>query len=323
MAKNEVPTVKLRRTSAVNLRNFFFIFTVIGVASIVIVRGLQDSLLLQMALPGLVVLFYAIFIFNKGRNVLNLDQLGDSVYYLGFILTLAALILALYDLSDDPTAEDIIPKFAIALTTTVVGIFVRVFMSQFAASQEDINEMSERMLSDTALSLKTQLDMSTSTFKNLIDEMSRKTSESLEKNSIELTTFLKENSEEFAKSSKKVISNINLASDTLVKKTSDLDKTLENLNKTTESFNENLNTLNSALTQNNPAREISDLQDVFDNMTKSMEAYKNIVSTDIKEITSNKKEIFKSLEESREALQKMYNNMSSMSDLIVSKLKRK
>ena len=179
MAKNEVPTVKLRRTSAGNLRNFFFIFTVIGVASIVIVRGLQDSLLLQMALPGLVVLFYAIFIFNKGRNVLNLDQLGDSVYYLGFILTLAALILALYDLSDDPTAEDIIPKFAIALTTTVVGIFVRVFMSQFAASQEDINEMSERMLSDTALSLKTQLDMSTSTFKNLIDEMSRKTSESL------------------------------------------------------------------------------------------------------------------------------------------------
>ena len=97
MAKNEVPTVKLRRTSAGNLRNFFFIFTVIGVASIAIVRLFPaNSLLLQMALPGLVVLFYAIFIFNKGRNVLNLDQLGDSVYYLGFILTLAALILALY-----------------------------------------------------------------------------------------------------------------------------------------------------------------------------------------------------------------------------------
>ena len=202
MAKNEVPTVKLRRTSAGNLRNFFFIFTVIGVASIVIVRGLQDSLLLQMALPGLVVLFYAIFIFNKGRNVLNLDQLGDSVYYLGFILTLAALILALYDLSDDPTAEDIIPKFAIALTTTVVGIFVRVFMSQFAASQEDINEMSERMLSDTALSLKTQLDMSTSTFKNLIDEMSRKTSESLEKNSIE--TIIDDTDENFSSKIKKM-----------------------------------------------------------------------------------------------------------------------
>ena len=58
-------------------------------------------------------------------------------------------------------------------------------------------------------------------------------------------------------------------------------------------------------------------------MTKSMEAYKDIVSSDIKEISSNKKEIFKSLEESREALQKMYSNMSNMSDLIVSKLKQK
>ena len=54
-----------------------------------------------------------------------------------------------------------------------------------------------------------------------------------------------------------------------------------------------------------------------------MESYKEIVTTDLKEISSNKKEIFKSLEESREALQKMYNNMSNMSDLIVSKLKQK
>ena len=29
MAKNEVPTVKLRRTSAGNLRNFFFMFNLV------------------------------------------------------------------------------------------------------------------------------------------------------------------------------------------------------------------------------------------------------------------------------------------------------
>ena len=324
MAKNEVPSVKLRRTSAGNLRNFFFFFTIIGIASIFFVRTFSSGdLIFQMVVPGLVVILYSILIFQKGKNVLSQDQLGDSVYYLGFILTLWALILALYDLSSDPKAEDIISKFAIALVTTVVGIFVRVFMSQFAPAQEDINEMSEKMLSDTALNLKTQLDVTITTFTGLINELSRKTSETLEKNSLELSTFLKENSEEFSKSSKKIINNLNSASDSLIEKSSSLDNTLESLNNTTESFNENLNILNSALTQNNPAREISNLQDVFDNMTKSMEAYKNIVSTDIKEITSNKKEIFKSLEESREALQKMYNNMSSMSDLIVSKLKRK
>jgi|TARA_B110000967_G_scaffold97834_1_gene100430 flagellar motor component MotA len=324
MAKNGIPNIKLRRTSAGNLRNFFFLFTIIGIASIFLVRTFTfDSLVFQMTVPGLVIILYSVLIFQKGKNVLSQDQLGDSVYYLGFILTLWALILALYDLSEDPKAEDIISKFAIALVTTVVGIFVRVFMSQFAPAQEDINEMSEKMLSDTALNLKTQLDVTITTFTGLIDELSRKTSETLEKNSLELSTFLKENSEEFSKASKKIINNLNNASDTLIQKSSSLDKTLEGLNNTTENFNENLNALNSALTQNNPAKEISNLQDVFENMSKSMESYKEIVTTDLKEISSNKKEIFKSLEESREALQKMYNNMSNMSDLIVSKLKRK
>jgi flagellar motor component MotA len=324
MAKNGIPNIKLRRTSAGNLRNFFFLFTIIGIASIFLVRTFTfDSLVFQMTVPGLVIVLYSVLIFQKGNNVLSQDQLGDSVYYLGFILTLWALILALYDLSEDPKAEDIISKFAIALVTTVVGIFVRVFMSQFAPAQEDINEMSEKMLSDTALNLKTQLDVTITTFTGLIDELSRKTSETLEKNSLELSTFLKENSEEFSKASKKIINNLNNASDTLIQKSSSLDKTLEGLNNTTENFNENLNALNSALTQNNPAKEISNLQDVFENMSKSMESYKEIVTTDLKEISSNKKEIFKSLEESREALQKMYNNMSNMSDLIVSKLKRK
>ena len=324
MAKNGIPNIKLRRTSAGDLKNFFFLFTIMGIASIFFVRTFTfDSLIFQMTVPGLVIVLYSVLIFQKGKNVLSQDQLGDSVYYLGFILTLWALILALYDLSEDPKAEDIISKFAIALVTTVVGIFVRVFMSQFAPAQEDINEMSEKMLSDTALNLKTQLDVTITTFTGLIDELSRKTSETLEKNSLELSTFLKENSEEFSKASKKIINNLNNASDTLIQKSSSLDKTLEGLNNTTENFNENLNALNSALTQNNPAKEISNLQDVFENMSKSMESYKEIVTTDLKEISSNKKEIFKSLEESREALQKMYNNMSNMSDLIVSKLKRK
>ena len=331
MAKSEISTVKLRVTSAGNLRNFFFLFTILGIGSIVLVRFITlDSLIFQMTLPALVVLLYAVFVYSKGKNIINQDQLGDSVYYLGFILTLVALIFALYDMSGDSTAEAIIPKFAIALTTTVVGIFVRVFMSQFTPAQQDVNEMSERMLSDTALSLKTQLDASTETFKGFVDELSRKTSETLEKNSIELSTFLKENSEEFSQSSKNIIQNINNASDTLVKKSNSLEKTLENLNNTTENFSNSLSSLNSALSQSNPAQEISNLQNVISSMSSSMQSYandfskiKDLVSTDLKEIAKNKKEIFKTINDSQAALQKMYNNMANMSDLIVTKLKRK
>jgi len=331
MAKSEIPSAKIRTTSAGNLKVFFLLFAAIGFASILFVRKFTfDSLIFQMVLPSAVVVIYAFIIFSKGRNVLNQDQLGDSVYYIGFTLTLFALIFALYDMSKDLAAEVIIPKFAIALTTTIVGILIRIVKTQFDPSQEDLNEMSERVLSDTAFSLKTQLDVSIDTFKGFVDELSRKTSESLEKNSIELSTFLKENTEEFSKSSKKVIQNINSASDTFIQKSNSLDQALESLNSTTESFNQNLNVLNSALTQSNPAKEISNLQDVINSMSSSMQSYasdfskiRGLVSEDLKEISANKKEIFKTIEESQEALQKMYNNMASMSDLIVSKLKRK
>ena len=148
MAKEkEIPTTKVRKVFSGNLRNFFMFFTILGAASIYFVRIVTlNSLFFQMAVPSLVVIFYAIFIFNKGKNVLNQDQLGDSVYYLGFLITLIALIFALFDMSKDLSAEVIIPKFAIALVTTVVGIFIRIYASQFAPSQEDINEMSEKML---------------------------------------------------------------------------------------------------------------------------------------------------------------------------------
>ena len=95
-------------------------------------------------------------------------------------------------------------------------------------------------------------------------------------------------------------------------------------------FSNSLSSLNSALSQSNPAQEISNLQNIISSMNSSMQAYandfskvKDLVSTDLKEITKNKKEIFKTIDDSQAALQKMYNNMANMSDLIVTKLKRK
>ena len=63
MEKSEIPTVKLRVTSAGNLRNFFFLFTILGIGSIVLVRFITlDSLIFQMTLPALVVFLTTVVI---------------------------------------------------------------------------------------------------------------------------------------------------------------------------------------------------------------------------------------------------------------------
>jgi methyl-accepting chemotaxis protein len=345
MEKENIPTIRIRVVGAKNIRNFFIVFTVLGIVSIILVRSINiDSLAFQMAIPAFVVVFYAFFIFAKGKNVIHTEQLADSVYYLGFILTLFALIFALYDMSKDLTAGIIIPKFGIALVTTVVGIGIRVYVTQFVPTQEDVSEITEKQLTDTASNLKTHLDVSIKTFRDFIDETSRKTSETLEKNTLELISFLKENLDEFAKASSNIIENINKSSTALVNKSTHLEKALEDLNSSTENFNSNLQSisskanslgnslenLNSALSKNNPSQELANLQNVIRAVQHSMKSsaeeltkIKNIVSTDLQEISKNKKEVYKSIDDSQAALQKMYSNMASMSDLIVSKLKRK
>ena len=343
MEKKNIPTVGIRVIGAKNIRNVFIVFTILGIASVILV-GFIDSLALKMLIPALVVFFYAVFIFAKGKNVIHNEQLGDSVYYLGFILTLVALIIALFEISKSPDQEKIIAKFSIALITTVVGIIIRVFMTQFISTKEDVSEITEQQLTDTAVNLKIHLDASIETFRGFIDEVTRKTSETLEKNTLELIAFLKENLDEFAKASSNIIKNINKASTALVNKSTHLEKSLEDLNSSTENFNTNLQNisskanslesslenLNSNLSKNNPSKELANLQNVISTVQHSMIStaeeltkIKNIVSTDLQEISKNKKEIYKSIDDSQTALQKMYSNMASMSDLIVSKLKRK
>ena len=63
-------------------------------------------------------------------------------------------------MSKDLTAGIIIPKFGIALVTTVVGIGIRVYVTQFVPTQEDVSEITEKQLTDTASNLKTHLDVS-------------------------------------------------------------------------------------------------------------------------------------------------------------------
>ena len=78
MAKNEVPSIKLRRTSAGNLRNFFFFFTIIGIASIFFVRTFSsENLIFQMVIPGIVVILYSILIFQKMRCFTICFALGN------------------------------------------------------------------------------------------------------------------------------------------------------------------------------------------------------------------------------------------------------
>ena len=63
-------------------------------------------------------------------------QLGDSCYFLGFLLTLIGLAISLYDLGQDVegklAATAVVARFGAAIITTLVGMIARIIITQFS-----------------------------------------------------------------------------------------------------------------------------------------------------------------------------------------------
>ena len=74
------------------------------------------------------------------------DDFADGFYYLGFLLTLVALVSTLVRI--DPEAPDlltvVLSQFGLALTTTILGLGVRTALRMFAAEPDEPIEVIER-----------------------------------------------------------------------------------------------------------------------------------------------------------------------------------
>lgn len=68
---------------------------------------------------------------------------ADSLYYMGFILTVASLVASLlpYMVTDaDPTPELLLGRFGVALTTTLAGILGRTYHSAFRPDTDQLEQ---------------------------------------------------------------------------------------------------------------------------------------------------------------------------------------
>lgn len=85
------------------------------------------------------------------------DIVADNVYYLGFLYTLTSLGMALYQVAsvqDDRLIEDLLSNFGIALLSTILGIFLRVMVSQIRRDPVEVEREARLELVDAATRLK-------------------------------------------------------------------------------------------------------------------------------------------------------------------------
>lgn len=81
-----------------------------------------------------VLVSYAVAAWLNRNLALEPEVIGDNCYYLGFIFTLISLGVTLYQLAgtgtDASLLRDVVAGFGVALASTIVGVFLRVFMMQ-------------------------------------------------------------------------------------------------------------------------------------------------------------------------------------------------
>ena len=78
---------------------------------------------------------YALLVVCMPRLRVRMDQAGDNSYYLGLLFTLTSMAFALYDFramtqggASSSGVQQIVANFGIALSTTIVGILLRVVL---------------------------------------------------------------------------------------------------------------------------------------------------------------------------------------------------
>jgi methyl-accepting chemotaxis protein len=110
---------------------------------------------------AIVVMFiYFGFGITLPTNVRNTEKFADSLYYLGFILTLFALFMAMTPWFNDVsqlTSRSIIVKFGIAIATTFIGMSLRIILIQLRPTTTDEEEEARESIAEYVLALNKEM----------------------------------------------------------------------------------------------------------------------------------------------------------------------
>ncbi len=163
--------------------------------------------LLAVILPLLCMIIYVWIGYLHSVESAFLEQFADSVYYLGFLLTLVALVVSLYFYhSDSLEAGLLTANFSLALITTIFGLAVRIFINNF---QLDLHSIERQMMTEVghaanemirkAKLISMQLDVSHQETQIAIRKSCDAAAEGMQQTALTIDQYAKRRSEELLK----------------------------------------------------------------------------------------------------------------------------
>lgn len=245
--------------------------------------------------------FYIYFIYNNENESISKEQKADSCYYLGFILTLIAMINTLIELDVDNIENifnSVVRDFGLALVTTIVGLVARIIWLQLASANAfDGEETIRDKLIAEAQELETQTQRITGAFTTLAADAER------------VAAPLSGNLNNLSKTLD-IPSELSATLHQIATNADELKVNLANLNTQTkaidlsyfEELSSKFSSLNIMLERLTPVMEsnIENLNQTFENSSKRIEDYNKSLESLLEETKNTYREVNHSLRDNAE-----------------------
>ena len=134
----------LKRINKFEYRIVFITIYVSGVLILYFSSKLDDNELLLLGISIGVMLIYGIYAYSFYDHP-NLNQIADSAYFLGFLFTLSSITMSLINFASvkgdsDKQIGSIVSLFGFALSTTIIGLLIKLMLENIKPSVRDITD---------------------------------------------------------------------------------------------------------------------------------------------------------------------------------------
>ena len=147
-------------------RGPFVLFFAAGVVFILSLKAFGAPQWLVTAIPCVLMLAYTWTLWDSERNEPKYESAGDNLYYLGFLYTLTSMAHSLYRFSTDENTETIVTNFGIAISSTILGMALRILVGQPAEeSPQTVDEEVRLHLADAARRLRGEIEFTVDEFR--------------------------------------------------------------------------------------------------------------------------------------------------------------
>lgn len=153
-----------KRSDVLDKVTYFFAVAV-GGGLIIFLRSVGFPAVYVALVPLGFIVGYAFVALLLSRFRLREDRIADNCYYLGFIYTLISLAYALYGFqSGGLITEKLIQDFGVALSSTIVGVIVRLLLNQLRIDPIEVEHSARMTLAAASENLKTEMLQATRNF---------------------------------------------------------------------------------------------------------------------------------------------------------------